>query len=240
MTRCAYTKLCLCLYKNFSIVFFNDTATTEIYTLALHDALPIYSGLYKVNDDDVGGVDDDDDCDVYSGLYNVNDDDDDDDGGVDDDHDCDVYSGLYNIDDDDDDDSGGVDDDHESVVYSGLYNDGGGDDFRDSGAAEDYNIGNSADTLFTYQDNCSSLNISLPKPYIFLTKEENNRPEDDNSYCSRHHHQLVWKCICHVEEQWDRYCYAYFPDNFTAILRFTYPTLLSHSWGRASCYRYCF
>src|ERR1039458_10887658 len=31
------------------IFFFNDTATTEIYTLSLHDALPIYSydgGLY--------------------------------------------------------------------------------------------------------------------------------------------------------------------------------------------------
>src|SRR3712207_961102 len=26
------------------IVFFNDTATTEIYTLSLHDALPIFSG----------------------------------------------------------------------------------------------------------------------------------------------------------------------------------------------------
>ena len=25
----------------FLIVFFNDTATTEIYTLSLHDALPI-------------------------------------------------------------------------------------------------------------------------------------------------------------------------------------------------------
>src|SRR3712207_8731304 len=25
--------------------FFNDTATTEIYTLSLHDALPIYQGL---------------------------------------------------------------------------------------------------------------------------------------------------------------------------------------------------
>src|SRR3712207_7454388 len=25
--------------------FFNDTATTEIYTLSLHDALPIYDGL---------------------------------------------------------------------------------------------------------------------------------------------------------------------------------------------------
>src|SRR5438309_7603068 len=28
----------------FSIFFFNDTATTEIYTLSLHDALPISSG----------------------------------------------------------------------------------------------------------------------------------------------------------------------------------------------------
>src|SRR3712207_7686754 len=31
---------CLLLYF---IVFFNDTATTEIYTLSLHDALPIWS-----------------------------------------------------------------------------------------------------------------------------------------------------------------------------------------------------
>src|SRR3712207_7883278 len=27
--------------------FFNDTATTEIYTLSLHDALPIYNGLLQ-------------------------------------------------------------------------------------------------------------------------------------------------------------------------------------------------
>src|SRR2546422_8791510 len=27
---------------SFSLFFFNDTATTEIYTLSLHDALPIY------------------------------------------------------------------------------------------------------------------------------------------------------------------------------------------------------
>src|SRR3712207_7724513 len=27
------------------IFFFNDTATTEIYTLSLHDALPIFQGL---------------------------------------------------------------------------------------------------------------------------------------------------------------------------------------------------
>src|SRR3712207_8124325 len=28
--------------------FFNDTATTEIYTLSLHDALPIYTNKQKV------------------------------------------------------------------------------------------------------------------------------------------------------------------------------------------------
>src|SRR5690349_23726494 len=32
------TTICLL----FSFFFFNDTATTEIYTLSLHDALPIY------------------------------------------------------------------------------------------------------------------------------------------------------------------------------------------------------
>src|SRR5260370_8607811 len=30
-----------CLTSSFSFFFFNDTATTEIYTLSLHDALPI-------------------------------------------------------------------------------------------------------------------------------------------------------------------------------------------------------
>src|SRR5256885_8902099 len=30
------------LYLFFFFFFFNDTATTEIYTLSLHDALPIY------------------------------------------------------------------------------------------------------------------------------------------------------------------------------------------------------
>ena len=30
--------------------FFNDTATTEIYTLSLHDALPIYVASGRVND----------------------------------------------------------------------------------------------------------------------------------------------------------------------------------------------
>src|SRR3712207_7436119 len=28
--------------------FFNDTATTEIYTLSLHDALPIYASLTEI------------------------------------------------------------------------------------------------------------------------------------------------------------------------------------------------
>src|SRR2546425_9268954 len=32
----------------FFFFFFNDTATTEIYTLSLHDALPICSGLIAV------------------------------------------------------------------------------------------------------------------------------------------------------------------------------------------------
>src|SRR2546430_10011813 len=37
--------------------FFNDTATTEIYTLSLHDALPIYRGLQgEVRSDDRGGA----------------------------------------------------------------------------------------------------------------------------------------------------------------------------------------
>src|SRR5260370_21206050 len=30
------------------LFFFNDTATTEIYTLSLHDALPIYTGCLPV------------------------------------------------------------------------------------------------------------------------------------------------------------------------------------------------
>src|SRR2546430_13535283 len=31
-----------CSHVHNSLFFFNDTATTEIYTLSLHDALPIY------------------------------------------------------------------------------------------------------------------------------------------------------------------------------------------------------
>src|SRR5256885_15927717 len=41
----------VCLYEcsyrpvQFPFFFFNDTATTEIYTLSLHDALPISTGV---------------------------------------------------------------------------------------------------------------------------------------------------------------------------------------------------
>src|SRR2546429_6339376 len=34
--------LVMCSCPLFSFFFFNDTATTEIYTLSLHDALPIF------------------------------------------------------------------------------------------------------------------------------------------------------------------------------------------------------
>src|ERR1041385_6347068 len=34
------------LHLGCRLLFFNDTATTEIYTLSLHDALPIYLSLH--------------------------------------------------------------------------------------------------------------------------------------------------------------------------------------------------
>src|SRR5438128_2757802 len=34
--------LSICSLVSFTFFFFNDTATTEIYTLSLHDALPIF------------------------------------------------------------------------------------------------------------------------------------------------------------------------------------------------------
>src|SRR5258708_36276494 len=41
--------LCFCLRSSSPhlslFFFFNDTATTEIYTLSLHDALPIFAGV---------------------------------------------------------------------------------------------------------------------------------------------------------------------------------------------------
>src|SRR3712207_9037992 len=44
MIRCnrSYCRMMYTLMRRF-IFFFNDTATTEIYTLSLHDALPISS-----------------------------------------------------------------------------------------------------------------------------------------------------------------------------------------------------
>src|SRR2546422_10169335 len=43
-----YLFFCWCrLSLFFCFFFFNDTATTEIYTLSLHDALPIYPRLTR-------------------------------------------------------------------------------------------------------------------------------------------------------------------------------------------------
>src|SRR5438874_181961 len=39
------------------LFFFNDPATTEIYTLSLHDALPIYFGLSGREETEAGRVD---------------------------------------------------------------------------------------------------------------------------------------------------------------------------------------
>src|SRR2546426_9375323 len=40
------------IFYNHIFFFFNDTATTEIYTLSLHDALPISPGRQKGQDGD--------------------------------------------------------------------------------------------------------------------------------------------------------------------------------------------
>src|SRR5256885_11793188 len=55
-----------CTVASFLFFFFNDTATTEIYTLSLHDALPIYPhgrgedvprrDLHRVEEDEVAGL----------------------------------------------------------------------------------------------------------------------------------------------------------------------------------------
>src|SRR5438270_7565118 len=37
----------------YSFFFFNDTATTEIYTLSLHDALPIYTDSVVIEPEDI-------------------------------------------------------------------------------------------------------------------------------------------------------------------------------------------
>src|SRR5262252_11201796 len=44
---------------SFFFFFFNDTATTEIYTLSLHDALPISQDHHERDDDGVYGLTDD-------------------------------------------------------------------------------------------------------------------------------------------------------------------------------------
>src|SRR3712207_9369169 len=50
------TKLAMQLHA-VSFFFFNDTATTEIYTLSLHDALPILgSGMSSMAGPPVGGA----------------------------------------------------------------------------------------------------------------------------------------------------------------------------------------
>src|SRR5437867_9499104 len=41
-----------CCFFFLSLFFFNDTATTEIYTLSLHDALPIFLGRHDGDRDD--------------------------------------------------------------------------------------------------------------------------------------------------------------------------------------------
>src|SRR6266436_9488284 len=41
---------------NFLFFFFNDTATTEIYTLSLHDALPIYRSATRPTPPPVAAV----------------------------------------------------------------------------------------------------------------------------------------------------------------------------------------
>src|SRR5437764_8790937 len=38
----------MCTFFIFSLLFFNDTATTEIYTLSLHDALPIFLAVLLI------------------------------------------------------------------------------------------------------------------------------------------------------------------------------------------------
>src|SRR5258707_4567391 len=43
-------------YDIYFFFFFNDTATTEIYTLSLHDALPIYPDAFKATSQAPRGV----------------------------------------------------------------------------------------------------------------------------------------------------------------------------------------
>src|SRR2546421_13037711 len=54
--RLSFFLVILCLHLIFSFFFFNDTATTEIYTLSLHDALPICT-VSTVFSDRASGID---------------------------------------------------------------------------------------------------------------------------------------------------------------------------------------
>ena len=42
---CLFVCLCVFFFLFLCFFFFNDTATTEIYTLSLHDALPIFQSI---------------------------------------------------------------------------------------------------------------------------------------------------------------------------------------------------
>src|SRR5688572_32897697 len=44
---CLFYLYCFFRFLHFFFFFFNDTATTEIYTLSLHDALPICKRIYE-------------------------------------------------------------------------------------------------------------------------------------------------------------------------------------------------
>src|SRR5256885_8733572 len=56
MLLCSFLFFCTVFTLFFSFFFFNDTATTEIYTLSLHDALPISFCLADQQDPIAGGA----------------------------------------------------------------------------------------------------------------------------------------------------------------------------------------
>src|SRR5256885_14985746 len=49
--------LMTCLQICFFFFFFNDTATTEIYTLSLHDALPILARVFQPRGKEMNSLD---------------------------------------------------------------------------------------------------------------------------------------------------------------------------------------
>ena len=53
LTVCWVCCVFFCFYLCLFVFFFNDTATTEIYTLSLHDALPIYIESGEIKEQDV-------------------------------------------------------------------------------------------------------------------------------------------------------------------------------------------